>query len=143
MNRQKNQPPPLVWEIKPSYRLKTILLASHLLAGAACFANGLALPLQVLLAVMVSLSGWISVKKIDSAHNRLKFSEQSGWELSGNEGFSSVQVLKSTVITTYIIILRTKSQNKIKSTILVLSDALSEDDFRQLIVKLKTTVIQQ
>jgi hypothetical protein len=72
-----------------------------------------------------------------------------GWEVLEGCDFASIEILKSTVISTQILFLHFKHSSQIQSwksghkkTLLVLNDALAAEDYRCLIVKLKTTAIK-
>lgn len=66
----------------------------------------------------------------------IKHSEKLGWQISNGGDFEVVEILTSTVITTVFIFLQIQD----KPTIIIANDALSEDDYRRFIVKLKITV---
>ncbi len=85
--------------------------------------------------------GWV-LNRLTRQKYQIRYSESSGWEISSQNDFEPVQILKSTFISTFIIILHAKSQNKDKLTILVLNDALCADAYRRLISQLKTTGIK-
>lgn len=136
----KQNEPPLMLELQPSDRLQQAMMILHLFACVAGIANSLAMPIKLVLCVAVCVNLGFIIKRLSSQHYKIRYSQQLGWEIAHLDGFTPVRILKSTVITTFVIILDVKPQNKDKTTLLVVSDALCADDYRQFIVKLKITV---
>lgn len=121
----------------------------YTLALAASMANALAFPIKGSLFALIGAHCWFTVRRLSSESRSIKHTEVLGWELSEGRGFASIEILKSTVITTRALFLHVKysAQTQFRrpgyrKTLLVLSDALAEEDYRCLIVKLKTTVIK-
>ena len=79
------------------------------------------------------------IKHLNDFRQIIKYTEASGWEILEGNDFEPVRIINSTVITVYVIFLHVIRQNAGKKTILSLNDAVSEDDYRFLIVKLRTT----
>jgi toxin CptA len=138
----KQNESPLILELKVSNRLKRMVAFAHLLGCISCIASSLILPIKFGLCIAICINYWLIIKQSTGQQYQIRYSDQTGWEVSGAHGFESVKILKSTIITIFVIILRIKSQFTDKLTILVVSDALTEDDYRQLIVKLKTKGIK-
>ena len=74
--------------------------------------------------------------KVTNEKLSIKHSEKLGWTISNAGDFEPVEILTSTVITTVFIFLQIQD----KPSIIIANDALSEDDYRRFIVKLKITV---
>jgi len=66
----------------------------------------------------------------------LKHTEELSWELVNNQHSSYLRILRSTVLTSFIIILQVKVDNKRRS-LLVCRDAVSAEEYRQIYVALK------
>jgi hypothetical protein len=139
----------LLLTIKPSNRLKKMVIFAHTLALGASMANALAFAIKVNLFTVICLNCWLTVRRLNTEHNAIKYSEALGWEVSKGCDFVAVKILKSTVITTFALFLHFKHSSQAQSwlpvskkTLLVLSDALTEEDYRCLIVKLKTTALK-
>jgi hypothetical protein len=131
----------LLLALKPSKRLKQLIIFIHVLALGACTVNSLPIAVKLGLSAAICIHLWITLRHSKNEHHRIKHTEASGWETSsGSNDLESVQILNSTIITTFAIFLHTRSQNTGKQAMLILSDALSEDDYRRLIVKLKTSL---
>jgi hypothetical protein len=131
----KKQATPLLIELKPSKKLQQLVAIIHLIAIGASIANALPVALKAGLVVLIGLNFKFTYPKLNNEQPKIKYSEKAGWEISNGGDFEAVEILKSTVITTFIIFLQVKNQ----PALLVANDALSEDDYRQLIVKLRMT----
>jgi toxin CptA len=138
--------PPLILKLKPSKRLKRISVAAHLLALAAGWANALPTIYKIALATAIVAHLYVAVKRLNKRQTEIKYTDASGWEIADDNEFESVTILNSTVLTIYAIWLHVKRHaifgffGRANRAILIASDALAEDDYRRLIVKLKTTV---
>jgi len=132
---------PLLVELKPSRKLKRLLAVMHLLVLGSSFANALPIAVKLTLLTGICLHFEFTVRRCKNEQYKIKQSETSGWEISNGNDFESVQILDSTVITVFAIFLHFK-KNAGKQSILIVNDALSEDDYRRLIVRLKTTAHQ-
>jgi hypothetical protein len=138
--------PALLFALKPSKRLIRMVLFVHTIALGASMANALAFAIKISLCTLICLHCWLTVRRLNAEHYTIKHTEALGWEVSEGFDFASVEILKSTVITTFALFLHFKHSSQgqswkpgHKKTLLVLNDALAEDDYRCLIVKLKTT----
>ena len=129
--------------------LKKYTLFSHVLVLGAVIANDLAwfIKLFVLIGV-ISHRGYILYRPKSSIKG-IQYTEAIGWELLMGNDLVPIDVLKSTVITTQMLFLHFKIRPSYlflnrwrKSTFLVVSDMLSEQDYRYLVVKLRMTVIK-
>ena len=139
----------LLLRLKPSKRLKKMVVFIHTLALGASMANALAFAIKISLFAIICINLWLSVRRLNLEHYTIKHTEAFGWEVSEGLVFVSVEILKSTVITTFALFLHYKhgsqsqpSKSGYKKTLLILNDALAEEDYRCLIVKLKTAAIK-
>lgn len=123
-------------ELKPSQKLRRLLIVIHGLALGAGFANALPLAVKLAIGVAIGLNFKFGFPKLINEHRKIKYTEKLGWEVADGSDFEAATILKSTVVTTFFIFLHIQN----KPTILITSDALDNDDYRQLIVKLKMTV---
>ncbi len=135
--------------LKPSKRLKKMVVFIHTLALGASMANALAFAIKISLFAIICINLWLSVRRLNLERYTIKHTEAFGWEVSEGLVFVSVEILKSTVITTFALFLHYKhgsqsqpSKSGYKKTLLILNDALAEEDYRCLIVKLKTAAIK-
>ncbi|MDP1663895.1 MAG: hypothetical protein Q8L79_02135 [Methylobacter sp.] len=133
----KKHEPSLLVELKPSQRLKQLLIIMHMLALASSIAN--ALPIIVKLALLTGIYMHLQfiIKRLKNEPYKIKHTEASGWEVSSGDDFKSIQILNSTVITLFAVFLHFNNQAH-KQSVLIVNDALNEDDYRRLIVRLKT-----
>lgn len=134
----KKLEPPLLVELKPSRRLKRLLIAMHLLALAASSANALPVIVKLALLIGISIQLNFTIKRLASGHCSIKHSEAQGWAIDCDNDFAPIRILDSTVITVFAICLHF-SRNGRKQSVLIVNDALSAEDYRRLIVRLKTT----
>ena len=139
----------LLLTIKPSKRLKNTVIFVYMLALGACMANALVLAIKISLFALICIHCWLTVRRLNAEHYSIKYTEALGWGISEGYDFASVEILKSTVITTQILFLHFKHSSQAQSwksghkkTLLVLNDALAGEDYRCLVVKLKTTAIK-
>lgn len=139
----------LLLTIKPSKRLKKVVIFVHMLALGASMANALVFAIKISLCTLICIHCWWTVKRLTAERYAIKHTEALGWEVSEGCDFASVEILKSTVITTFALFLHFKLGSQAQSwksshkkTLLVLNDALAEEDYRCFIVKLKTTAIK-
>jgi toxin CptA len=133
----KKHEPSLLVELKPSMRLKQLLIIMHLLALASSIANALPIIVKLTLLTGIGLHLRFIIKRLKNEPYKIKHTEASGWEISSGNGFESIQILNSTVITLFAIFLHF-NKNAHKQSVLIVNDALNEDDYRRLIVRLKT-----
>jgi len=134
---QKHEPS-LSVELKPSKRLKRFLVIMHGLALTASIANALPITVKLALATGIYIHLRLMIKRLKNRRHKIKQSEALGWEVSIGNDFEPVQILNSTVITIFAIFLHF-NKNAHRQSVLIVNDALSEDDYRCLIVRLKTT----
>ena len=139
----------LLLTLKPSKRLKKMVVFIHTLALGASMANALAFAIKISFFAIICINLWLSVRRLNLESYTIKHTEAFGWEVSEGLVFVSVEILKSTVITTFALFLHYKhgsqsqpSKSSYKKTLLILNDALAEEDYRCLIVKLKTAAIK-
>lgn len=133
----KKSEPPLLLELKPSTQLKRFLVAIHLLALGSSIANALPLAVKLALSVGICLHLWFAVRRLKTQHYSIKHTETSGWEIADGDDFKSVQILNSTVTTIFAVFLHFNHDAR-RQSLLIVNDALTEDDYRRFIVRLKT-----
>jgi len=128
---------------------------AHLLALYGCFANGLPLMVQSLLAVAIAAHHCLLSTQGKLEWQTLRYTEAFGWEMATSGKFVAVRILSDTVITTFALFLHVEilgnhthikrsnvfnnNQTKKNLALLLLPDSLAQDGFRALVVKLKTT----
>jgi hypothetical protein len=127
---------PFLAELKPSKILQRLFIVIHVLALGASIANALAFSLKLGIAVLIGINFKMNFPSLKIERRNIRYTEKLGWEISEGGDFEAVHILRSTVVTTFFIFLQMQN----KPTILIASDSLNEDDYRQLIVKLKITV---
>lgn len=118
---------------KPSRTFQRLNLYLHLIAFSASIANTLPIQLKLLVAalIIVNLAG--THRTLKSESRMIKHTEKNGWELISENSNDTIEILGSSVITPFAIFLHLKSN----APIVIFYDAMPEDIFRQLLVKLK------
>ena len=136
----------LLLALMPSKRLKKWVIFVHTLVLGASMFNALVFAIKISLLALICIHCWLTIRRINVQNFTIKYSEALGWEVSEGYDFTSVEIMKSTVITTFALFLHFKHSSQAQSwkfshkkTMLVLNDALAEGDYRCLIVKLKTS----
>lgn len=133
----KKHEPPLLVELKPSKRLKRLLVIMHVLALSSSIATTLPAAVKLALLTGISMNFLFIIKHLKSKQHKIKHTDALGWEISDGNDFIPIQILNSTVISVFAIFLHF-TKNAHKHSILIINDALTEDDYRGLIVRLKT-----
>lgn len=136
---QTNYQPPLLLDVKYSEHLTRVMGFIHVLALAASVLNSLPVWVKCVLLIAISSHFYWQFKRLKNQPYSIKHTEALGWELSAGGDFETVQVLPSTVTSIFAIFLHLKTANKSRYNLVIFSDALAEDDYRRLIVLLKTT----
>ena len=139
----------LIIKLGLSKRLKKLVILVHIIALGAIMANALATTMKISLLTLSCLHYWLSVRRLKAKYYTIKYTEALGWELSEGGDFAPIEILASTVITTHALFLHFKYRSQAQSLkfsrkkfLLVLDDALDDEDYRWLVVKLKTTTIK-
>ena len=138
---------PLLVTLQPSKRLTRLLALLFVIAVSACFSTALPVLSQVLLSASASAYFCYVSVQIKKQRYTIKHSQTTGWLLSINHHDEAVKILPSTVITRVAIFLQLSYVSKQQrwqqpKTLLICHDALSENDYRQLIVRLKTSFVK-
>jgi hypothetical protein len=134
--------PPLRLELKCSTRLIRLMILIHALALVACVLNSLPVFVKFVLLVTIAVHGYIECKRLSTRQYRIEQTENT-WQLGEDNAFVGIQILPSTVISIVAIFLQFKTEDNMKGTLVIFSDALAEDDYRCLIVRLKTTLSKE
>ncbi len=129
--------PSLLVELKSSKRLKWLLIVMHALALGSSIANTLPMTVKLALLTGICMHLRFVISRLKNEQYKIKHTEALGWEVSNGNDFKSIQILNSTVVTLYAIFLHF-NKNAHKQSVLIVNDALSEDNYRRLIVRLKT-----
>ena len=133
------------FKIKSSSLLIKCLVALHVMAVFAAIFNTLELSYKVIIIALVIISLWRYVKREVAAKAfSIRFSSISGWEVAMlDDSFDAIEILPTTVITPYLIVLHFKMPDKQKHIVLIVKDALTYDEYRQLKVQLRISGLQK
>lgn len=131
---------PLLLSLRCSQKLTALLITLHVLAIAASISNALPGLIKATLCLTISLHFYWQLNRLKNQYYTLKYSEAFGWELSEGSDFIAIDILGSTVMTTFVVFLHYKKASGRKRVLIIFHDALEEEDYRCFIVKLKTTL---
>jgi toxin CptA len=100
--------------------------------------------MKVFLLALITVSLWRIVNQLKKTLLVLTHTNPVGWELSLNHHVAAIQILPSTVMTKWAVFLHFTDHPKNqfwprKKSLLILSDSLNEENYRQLVVRLKTS----
>ncbi|NOQ76836.1 MAG: hypothetical protein GQ475_03405 [Methylococcaceae bacterium] len=128
-----------IYSINQSVMLIKWYILIHILAVSAVFLSSLFLFYKTLVLIVILLGLWMVLnRQMEFDKVVIRHRLKTGWDISFLEGiFDSIEVLPSTVITPYILILHFKITNQQKQTILILKDSLVAEKYRELMVSLK------
>ena len=117
----------------------------HAVAFLALILSSLLLEHKVIIGILIVISLFIYIKQaIGSPVIYIKYSAGKAWEIASLENqLHSVEILSSTVLTSFLIIFHYKAQNDQKKSIIIYKDALELGQFRQLLVELKITGLKK
>lgn len=110
----------------------------HVLALLSSLLMPVGAVLKVTLCLLLGYSLYFYLQRYQQGFYNfsLRQSEEFSWELVENNRPSGLRVLRSTVLTSFIIILQVKIDNKHRS-LLVCRDAVSAEEYRKLFAALK------
>ncbi len=139
----------LLIECTASKRLIRYVWFLHTIVLQAIIFNGLALIVKLILGLLVLVHLKFALRPSQNSTVIIRYTESTGWGFLVDNVFKPIDVLKSTVITTQVVFLHFNDKSQPqgltwqrKSVFLLLSDRLSEPDYRHLVVKLRMTVIK-
>ncbi|KAF3978163.1 MAG: hypothetical protein HFP77_03395 [Methylococcales symbiont of Iophon sp. n. MRB-2018] len=128
---------PQLFIIKQSKLLLYWLLFTHVLAIIAVFLSAVSLLIQWLICPLLIIS-FIFYSRLRDNGRIIRYAALTGWEMAyPKQGFSSIKILPTTVISTFLIVLHFETDIHQKKTILIGKDSLAENKYRQLLVSLK------
>lgn len=129
---------PLRFCVNISKRFTWFLRLLYAWAMLACFFNDLNVVVQLGLFVVLLLH-FVYLKPFKET---VLTHSDAGWQLVEQHQVIDIDVLPSTVICPFAVFLHFKQDNQFK-TLLIMSDALSFEAYRLLIVRLKTSLDYQ
>lgn len=126
-------------ELQRSRLLTYFIVCTHMLALIACLLTALPIGIKTALITLVLLQMMRVLRSyvIDVPRTIFRYTESKGWELAGKNAFMPIQIVDSTVISTFIIILHFYVSEGRKQSILIPYDALTIEEFRKITVELK------
>ncbi len=128
------------FHIVASPRLARGVHALYVLALLACWLNSLALWIKLFSSAVVIGIGLASARAGKTAGFDLLYSVNQGWSvLDAEQEYQSISIKPTTVISRWVVFLHFSFNDKVVRSRMILKDALLDDDYRRLIVKLKLT----
>jgi hypothetical protein len=133
----KNTAQTLTLLIKSSTYQLILIKALHLIILAACWLNNLPSLIQIGLSI-IAIANAIYQYKQPKSDFYLRYSSGNQWSIAlNNQHFQSITIQTTTVITQWLVILHYEMAQR-SFTQLIFKDSLSNNDYRHLIVELKT-----
>ena len=126
------------WPIKVSVIQRRLLLVVHVFALAALLVSAIVPLYKTLLVLSIVISGhvyWRAYGPSNEAY-KVRYTDAFGWELSVSNQYRPIRILKSTVLTTWVIVLHYQMDDK-KRYCAIYNDALSKEGFCRLTAQLK------
>jgi len=132
----KTAAPTLNLLVKSSTYQFILVQTLHIITFVACWLNNLPLMLQIALSALVISSGIYQYNHPQSDFY-LRYSNKNQWSAGfNNQHFQPVVIQTTTVMTQWLVILHFEI-NQRSFTRLIFRDALSDIDYRRLVVELK------
>ena len=127
-------------DVKQSKYLLVFILGVHSLALLSSLFLAILMPLKLLVLTLICDSLYFHLQRYKKGYYlfSLKYTTEFAWEIFNKNSLARVRILDSSVLTSFIIILRLEI-NKKHRNILVCRDAVSSEAYRQLFVALKIT----
>lgn len=127
-------------EVKQSTYLLAFIISVHSLALLSSLFLAVLISIKLFVLMLVCYSLYFHLRRYQQGFylSTLKHTTEFAWELGTKNSVTSIRILNSSVLTSFIIILHVEL-NKKHRTILVCRDAVSAEAYRQLFVALKIT----
>ncbi|MBD9362533.1 protein YgfX [Methylomonas fluvii] len=131
----KNLEQSINFTVGRSRALRFIVSAIHAAALAACWLNALPSPYKCLLTMLVILSWRNNMVSGGISVAYLRYTPEHGWSLLGTgDHYGSIEIQASTVVTGLLIALHWVHDKGRCESMIILKDAMSNDDYRKLSV---------
>ncbi len=129
---------PLRVEVKQSRNLLAFMISVHSLASLNFLLLPVMMVVKLLLLILVCISLYFYIQRYNQGFYMfcLQHTQKFSWELYRQGHIASIQILNSSVLTSFIIILQVEIDRKPQS-LLICRDAVTAENYRQLYVALK------
>jgi len=138
----KKLEPQLHVNIQRSQTLAYFIIGLHLLSLLACFKINVLWQLQLVLVLVLGLSFSRQFRRYQQGVYQfgLQCTAENTWQYAVNQhDFVGIEILPSSVLTAWVIILHVKTDTEKRANLLICNDVMSEDLYRRLKVILKIT----
>jgi len=127
-------------DVKQSKYLLIFIGGVHGLAIISSLFIAVIISLKLLIILLVCDSLYFHLRRYQKAYYQfsLKYTKEFAWEIFDKNRLTSISILNSSVLTSFVIILHLQI-GKRQRTALIFLDAASAEDYRQLLVALKIT----
>lgn len=129
-----------VFKLNKSPLLIRWLIIIHSLTAFSSLANALIWPYKLIVLLMVGYSLFFYLRYYQSRFQpyEIRYSENLIWQLAiGDDDFQAIEVLPSSVITVWLIVLHFRLGKSKQQRLVIFNDALDDKDYRALAVALK------
>ncbi len=138
----KKLEPQLHVNIQRSQTLAYFIIGLHLLSLLACFKISVLWQLQLVLVLVLGLSFSRQFRRYQQGVYQfcLQCTPENTWQYAVNQhDFVGIEILPSSVLNTWLIILHVKTEAGKRENLLICKDTVNEDLYRRLKVRLKIT----
>lgn len=127
------------YKINQSLSVISGLYLLHSIALCSAFISTVFIAYKVILMGGIVFSLYYYLKQdIKYSNFFIRYGATIGWEIAYLDNyFRTIEILPSTVLTPFFIVLHIKEHNRKKQAILICKDALKNDEYRKMMVELK------
>ena len=140
MNSSKKSAIVQVFTINKSPLLLQFLIITHSLAAFASLTNALPWIYKLIALITVGLSLFLSLRRYHYCYNPycIRYNKASNWQLAITKAdFQTLTILPSSVITVWLMVLHVRVENGNHYNLVIMNDALIDQNYRALAVTLK------
>ncbi|MGR9046901.1 MAG: protein YgfX [Gammaproteobacteria bacterium] len=126
------------WSINASVIQRRLLLVTHSLAVTALLISAIVPVYKVLLVLSITFSGYVYWRAYGPGKGAVtvRYTDALGWELLVNRQYRPIRILKSTVLTPWVLVLHYRMDDKNRYWA-IFNDALDKKSFCRLTAQLK------
>lgn len=130
-------------DVNKSRYLLAFIIVVHVLVTLSCLLMPVTIAPKMLLIFLPGYSLYFYLKRYKQGFYTftLRHTEEFSWELVEHDDYSYLRILKSSVLTSFIIILQVEINKKHRS-LLICRDAVSTQTYRKLFVALKIMTLE-
>ncbi len=131
------------YKINPSSWQNNYLICLHSIAIFSLVLSGLILLYKTAIIILILIS-LVFYLKPQREEYYIRYSDAFGWQISfSNNQYQAIQILTSTVITSYLIFFHFRVDKQTKQSTIICKDALIENEYRKLMIELKISGLEE